>query len=163
MRWLEQNAGRWERRSKDSRFLKKKNGSVCTRRRLLFVESAKRWDGVVCYPFAVRSNLDPLFERSHFVYTKFALQLQLFCLPNDLPSYLNQCLLPQLCSFVTLPNPSKYDDTLEASEILQVFVFAKIIIIITMLNSCREMFCLSSAMMSRRGRGCFQQAPCWPG
>lgn len=89
-------------------------------RRLLFVESAKRWDGVVCYPFAVRSNLDPHLERSLFVYSKFSQQLQLFVLPNQFPEYLSQCLVPQLSSFVTFPNPSKFDDSLEASEVLQV-------------------------------------------
>lgn len=100
-------------------FVLKKKISVPFRR-LLLVESAKRWDGAICYPFLVRSNLDPLFERSLFVYSKFSQQLQLFVLQNQFQEYLAQCLMPHLSLFVTFPNPSKFDDSLEAAEVLQV-------------------------------------------
>jgi hypothetical protein len=84
-------------------------------RTLLWVESAKRWEGASTFPFAVRSNLDPSLERSLFVYTKFAQQLQLFLQPSDLTAFLRQCPLPSLSHFVTLPNPLR-DSTLADEE-----------------------------------------------
>lgn len=94
-------------------------------RRLVVVEAAKRWDGLVAFPFVCRSQIDPMLERSLFVYTKFALQLQLFVLPDQLPSYLAQVVAPRLSVFVTLPNPSQFDDSLHASEALQQNVLAQ--------------------------------------